>query len=327
MGKSLVSNPPYNMPWTPPALAGFMPQYAGWTIPPKSNANFAFILSALNMIDQKAAFLLPNGCLSSSVKEEAEIRRQLIEENLISAVIALPDQMFESTSIPTCIVLFDKHKETLKVEMIDMKDTYETETRDQRGQFGGESHTGRTYHKDIKVLTKEGMQKALKAIAGLEDEPGFCRAVSPDAIKTNDCTLTPGRYIEQKPIEEAHRSFEDIANDYNRVIAQKNAVKIRMNKTAAKRLGFDCMDIKQPDLTETFAVVGQKAAKEDFISFCADDGITIKISTKETIHPLIGQFLRDWKMLIMYLNNEENRLLAEFRDALLPELMSGKIEI
>lgn len=327
MGTSLVSNPPYNVPWTPPALAGFMPQYAGYTIPPKSNANFAFILSALSMVDRKAAFLLPNGCLSSIQKEEKEIRRQLLEENLIAAVINLPDSMFESTGIPTCIVLFDRKKKTLKVEMVDLKDIFETETRDQRGQFGGAGHTGRTYHKTVNVITPEAMQKAVAAIEELKDESGFCKAVYPQDIIHNDCILTPGRYIEQKTIEAVHRSFEDIAKDYNRVIAEKNAIRIRMNRTAAKRLGFECMGAERPDLTASFAVVGQKAEKEEFISFSADDGIRITVSTKETIHPLIREFLGHWRLMIMHLNDEENRYLAEFRDALLPELMSGKIEL
>ena len=100
-----------------------------------------------------------------------------------------------------------------------------------------------------------------------------------------------------------------------------------MNKTAAKRLGFDCMNTEKIDLTKSFAIVGQRAVKENFISFGADDGIRITVSTKEGIHPLILDFLNHWKQMIMYLNSEENRYLAEFRDALLPELMSGKIEV
>ena len=66
--------------------------------------------------------------------------------------------------------------------------------------------------------------------------------------------------------------------------------------------------------------------KEENISFGADDGIRIQISTKDGIHPLVIDFLNHWKQMIMYLNNEENRTLAEFRDALLPELMNGRIE-
>lgn len=67
--------------------------------------------------------------------------------------------------------------------------------------------------------------------------------------------------------------------------------------------------------------------KEDNISFGADDGIRIQISTKDGIHPLIIDFLNHWKQMIMYLNTEESRYLAEFRDALLPELMNGRIEV
>ena len=279
------------------------------------------------MIDDKAVFLLPNGCLTSSTKEEVAIRRQLINDNLISAVITLPDSMFESTKIPICIIVFDKHKETLKIEMIDMRSMGVKEIRDQRGQYGGNSKTGRIYHKEINIIPDEAITKALNAINTLADIPGFSRTVSLADIKTNDYILTPSRYIEQPVKESEHRSFSDIANDYNRVVKQKNAINIRMNKTAAKRLGFDCMNTEKIDLTKSFAIVGQRAVKENFISFGADDGIRITVSTKEGIHPLILDFLNHWKQMIMYLNSEENRYLAEFRDALLPELMSGKIEV
>jgi len=327
MGVSLISNPPYNLKWAPPQLAGFMPQYMGYAIPPKSNANYAFILTALSMIDGKAVFLLPNGVLASGSKEEQDIRKQLVAENVISAVIALPDSMFESTSIPVCIVLFDRDKMTRKIEMIDMRQMFNTETRDQNGQIGGNSHTGRTYHKNVNVISAESMEKAIDAIQNLATEDGFCRAVTIDEIKQNDFVLAPSRYVGQIVAEEKHRPFADIAADYNRIVAQKNAIQIRMNRTAAKRLGYDCMDTEKPDLSAAFKFVGQEAIKEKFITFGADDGITIRISTKEDIHPLVIEFLKHWRQMIMYLNNEENRLLAEFRDALLPELMSGKIVV
>ena len=137
METSLVSNPPYNLKWTPPGLAGFMHQYMEYQVPPKSNANYAFILSGLSMIDGKAIYLLPNGCLSAKTKEEKIIIHQLIENNLLAAVIALPDSMFESTSIPVCMMIFDKHKSSRRIEMIDMKSCFCIEVRDQNGQFGG----------------------------------------------------------------------------------------------------------------------------------------------------------------------------------------------
>jgi hypothetical protein len=167
---SLITNPPYNLKWKPPALAGFMPKYSGYTIPPEQNANYAFILSGLELSDSRSVFLLPNGVLASSVKAEQEIRQQLIQQNLLLAVIALPPNMFESTSIPTCILVFDKHKETRMTAMIDLTEHCTEETRDQRGQFGGNSHTGRTYHKTVNVIPPEIMGECIDLIESKKDE-------------------------------------------------------------------------------------------------------------------------------------------------------------
>jgi hypothetical protein len=314
------------MRWKPPALAGFMPKYSGYTIPPEQNANYAFILSGLELADSRAVFLLPNSVLSSGIKAEQEIRQQLIQQNLLLAVITLPSNMFESTNIPTCLLIFDKRKDTRKIAMMDLKEHCKEEVRDQRGQFGGNSHTGRTYHKTVNVIPDDVMDKCVDLLKSKQDEPNLCKWIMPEEIAKLDYNLAPRRCLETST-EKKHRSFEDIANDYNRIIGQKNAIKICMNRTAAKRLGYDCMDRERPDLTDSFGIVGQKAMKEDNISFTNSDGIKITISTKDGIHPLILDFLNHWKQMIMYLNNEENRYLAEFRDALLPELMSGKIEV
>ena len=312
------------MRWKVPQLAGFLPQYAGYTLPPDSNANMAFVLSALSRIDNRAVVLLPNNVLSSSQKQEQSIRQELIRQNLLLAVITLPGDMFESTSIPTCLLIFDKHKETRRIAMIDLTDKCDEEVRDQRGQFGGASHEGRTYHKTVKIIPDEMIETCAELINNSKDEEDLCRWIQPEELI--DCNLTPRRYFEIKT-EFIHRSFDDIVSDYNRIIDQKNVIQIKMNKTVAKRLGYDCMAGDKPDLTESFAVVGQKAVKEKNITFSADDGITIRISTKNGVHPLILDFLSHWKQMIMYLNNEENRVLAELRDALLHDLMSGKIDI
>ena len=323
---SLISNPPYNLRWKPPELAGFIPQYMGYEIPPESNANMAFVLSALSWIEDRAVILLPNNVMTSGNPKEAAIRRQIIEENLLLAVITLPGAMFESTSIPTCLLVLDKQKTTRRICMIDLSETCVDEIRDQRGQYGGTSHTNRTYHKTVKVIPEEVMEKCVELIGSGKDESGLCVWIDPNQAAANDYNLTPRRYFELNT-ESHHRSFEDIAADYNRVIRQKNAIQIRMNRTAAKRLGFDCMNQERPDLTSSFGIVGQKTDKENYIIFSKDDGIQIRISTKQDIHPLIREFLSHWKQMIMYLNDEENRYLAEFRDALLPELMNGNIKI
>lgn len=327
MGTSLISNPPYNMKWKQPGLAGFMPQYQGYEIPPESNANYAFILCGLSKIDDKAVFLLPMSAIEPKNKNEISIRNMLIEQNVISAVILLPGKMFESTDIATCIILFDKNKQTRKIEMIDMRDCLDQEVREQNGQFGGKSHENRTYRKTVNVITQETMEKAIDAINEMKSEKGFCASVSQEQIKENNYSLKPSNYIDFLQEEHEHRPYKDIITDYNRIIRQKNQIHIRMNKTAAKRLGYDCMDVEHPDLTQTFSLIGEKIEKENYISFSANDGIEIKCSTKEGIPNLIIMFLNFWKQHIIYLNNEENRILAELRDAVLPDLMSGKIEI
>ena len=331
LAKSLVSNPPYNLKWSAPLFAQIQPRFATYDVPPNNNANYAFVLTALDWIDEKAALLLPNGMLSTSNKEEAEIRRQLIENNMIEAVVALPDKMFESTPIPTCVLVLNKNKKTTQIEMIDMRQEYAEEQRDQNGQYGGASHEGRVYHKTFKVLTDAGMDRAIKAIKEHDNIPEFCKAASILQVREAEYILTPSRYIEFQEQDERHRDWADIAADYNRIVAEKNALKLTVNESLAKSLGLYevfLMMKNQPEIADSFAIVGQKAEKEGFIQLSKNAAeFKIENKNKDRFPEILSLFLQMWKQHIMYLNNEENRLLAEFRDALLPELLNGKIEV
>lgn len=329
MGKSLISNPPYNIKWMIPPFASVQKRFCCCEVPPANNANYAFILTALDWIDEKAAILLPNGVLTTSEKSEAGCRKYLIETNVIEAVISLPDSMFESTSIPTCIIVLNKKKQTQKIVMIDMRQECIQEQRDQRGQFGGASHENRVYHKTVNVLTDDGMKKAIEAINAKKDIPDFSRAISVEEIRSNDYILTPKRYIESKTTDIVHRSYADIAKDYNRIISAKNALKLTVNESLAKSLGLYetfVMMQKQSNINDSFQIVGQKAIKEDFITL-SKNRAEFKIENKDTerFPEILQLFLTMWKQRIMMLNNEENNILAEFRDALLPDLMQGKI--
>lgn len=327
MARSLVSNPPYNLPWMPPPFAQAQPRFS-LGVPPKSNANFAFVLTALDMIDDQAAFLLPNGVLTTTQREEAAIRQALVEENLIDAVIALPDAMFESTSIPVCALLLNKNKRTRTVEMIDLRERYEEAVRDQRGQYGGASHTGRTYHKTVKVLTDEMIREVCAWIEQRADAPGLCRSVLPEELLAGECLLSPPRWIEQPAPEHSHRPYADIAADYNRVINAKNAVRLTVNETLAKALGlYEAFSGERPDLSDAFALVGQEAMKEEFIRFTKSAEFRIEARTQGRLPEILALFLTLWKQHIMTLNNEENRILAELRDAMLPELMDGTLSV
>lgn len=330
MGKSLVSNPPYNLKWDIPPFAQIQSRFSDFVVPPASNANFAFILTGLDLIDDKMAFLLPNAVLTTDVTEEKEIRKALIEDNLLEAVVLLPDKMFESTSISTCILLFNKHKKTRNVEMIDMRQTYLEEQRDQNGQFGGASHENRTYHKTVKVIDDMSMKKAIDSILEQKNIPEFSKSATIDEIRNADYILTPSRYIEFQERNNEHRAYEDIANDYNKIILEKNSLRLTVNESLAKSLGLYetfLMMKQEGSVSDSFSIVGCKAEKESFITMSKNAAeFKIENKSKDKIPEILMIFLTMWKQHIMYLNNEENKVLAEFRDALLPDLMSGKVE-
>jgi hypothetical protein len=287
------------------------------------------------MIEDKAAFLLPVSALNGGNQEEADIRESLVEHNLIEAVILCPDKMFESTSIAVCVIVFNKNKRTACIEFVDMSKEYKTEVRDQNGQFGGDSHTKRTYHKEIKIFETEQMQKAITAIAEQRTEPGFCKAASIEAIKANGYTLSPSRYIENSDDVVKHRSYCEIVADYNRVVKEKNSLKITMNESIAKSLGlYDTFQLmlQTQAMADTFrpmeALIGQKLERDNFITISKNAGeFKVENKNKNKLSVILVQVISLWRQHIMYLNDEENRYLAELRDALLPELISGALNV
>lgn len=331
--KVLISNPPYNMSWEAPPFAELQPRFANcYTVPPKSNANFAFILTGLEK-NERCVFLLPCSVLERGLKEEQAIRTWLVENNLVEAVILCPDNMFESTRISTCIIVFDKNKKTTTTEMVDLRGKYKEEIREQNGQYGGTSHTNRTYKKTIKVITVETMDEVITAIEERKNIPGFCKSVGIEQIKEAGYNLLVGQYLDIAEIEATHRSYADIVSDINRVTREKNACKLTINEALAKGVGFDVGLYKQDqqgiELDDLLIKLGaDKLERHDYFTTSKKKNeIKFENNSKEQLSSILIMILQSWKQHIYYLNLEENRYLAELRDALLPELMSGKIEV
>lgn len=333
MSTALISNPPYNMKWSLPPFAQIQPRFADCELPPENNANYAFILSALDLVDSKAVLILPCGVLSGDEGHEKEIRKYLVDKNFVEAIITCPDKMFEATSIAVCVFVLNKNKRTTYIELVDMRNTYEMEQREQRGQFGGSSHENRVYKKDVKVFSEENMKKALDAIQELRDEPEFCKAVTIEDIRENDYILSPSRYIGFRGRESKHREYCDIVADINRIVREKNSCKLTINESLAKTLGFDIAlyraDQEESGLNDLLKKLGaEPLIKQNYFTASKKKNeIKFENNSKEIMSSVLMMILNTWKHHIYYLNNEENRYLAELRDALLPELMSGKIEI
>lgn len=325
----IVSNPPYNIKWEPPTPLTADSRFTGKPIPPASNANFAFVLTALDRMaqDGKCAFILPNGVLSSDT--EKDVRRYIVENGLLERVITLPTDMFESTSISTCILVFSCGNETVK--MYDCRDKCEQEQRDQNGQYGGASHEGRTYHKTFNVIP----DSLIQTLTGeCEDTAGLSREVAKDEIRECDYRLTSSLYIAHQTEEIKHRPFAEIMQAINFIEKEKSVIKLTVNETFAKQLGLDEIarleDESQKNaegLNKTFELLGGHFESRRFMTLTKSKTLKIENQDTDEWSSLLFVFLPMWKQHIFYLNQLQNQLLAEMRDALLPELMNGNIDV
>lgn len=121
--------------------------------------------------------------------------------------------------------------------------------------------------------------------------------------------------------------------DINRITKEKNACKLTLNETIAKGMGFDLELYKQDQqelgLNELLEQLGaEKLEKQDYFSTSKKKNeIKFENNSKEQLSSILVMILQNWKQHIYYLNQEENRYLAELRDALLPDLFSGNIQI
>lgn len=327
LADEVISNPPYNMKWDAPTPMLADSRFQVKPIPPASNANFAFVLTALSHMKPggRCAFVLPCGALSS--EPEKEIREYLLNAGMVERVIALPDKMFEATGIPTCVIVFSCGNKSVK--FYDCRKRAQQEQRDQNGQFGGSSHENRTYHKTVNVLPDD----VIDAVCGeCKRVLGFSSEVSITGISKNEYNLAPSRYIPLDEQETAHRPYADIMADINRISRERSVIKITINETWAKELGlFEAAKSAEQEesvnLNKTFSILGGHYERRRYLTLTKSKELKIENQDKELLSGLINFFLPMWKQHIFYLNQEENRLLAELRDAMLPELMSGKLEV
>ena len=325
----IVSNPPFNISWNAPKPL-FADERFKDVIPPASNANFAFAMTALARMNKngKAAFIFPCGVLTSKV--EIECRKYLVDNGLIESVIELPDKMFECTGIATCVYVFSNNNNNKQVNMFNCRQVAEQEVREQNGQFGGKSHTNRTYQKTFNTLSDELIKKLCQKC---EDIKEFSKPVQIETISDNKYTLAPCRYIEFDCSPEAHRKLQEIVDNINYITRMQNSCKLVINETIAKKVGFDIEAYKTEKQQSEETQKQMKGLNLDFevsdyIQFTKNKNeFMFKCNDKEMLPDIFMHFLSIWKNQIALLNTMQNQYLTELRDALLPDLMSGKIDV
>ncbi len=196
----ILANPPFN--WK--GLAHKMEQLQDdvrwkYGVPPAGNANFAWIQHMIHHLapNGKIGLVLANGALSTQTSEEGEIRRNIIEEDLIEGIIALPSQLFYSVTIPATLWFITKNKKQKgKTLFIDAR------------KMG---HMVDRKHRDF---TDEDIQKLADTFTAfqegtLENVKGFCAACDLQEIEKQDFILTPGRYVGIEEVEDDGEPFEE----------------------------------------------------------------------------------------------------------------------
>ena len=319
-----VSNPPFNLRVP---VSGIITN----DLPSQYTCNFAFVAHCLQR-SERCALILPRGVLTS--KEEKECRRYFVEKGWLQAAISLPEKMFESTSVATCILLFDKRKTSKDVMVIDAEGMKSVEVREQRGE-GDASHYNRIYKKEFNTFSDEQIAAICELVT--KEQESFSKRISQEELEQHEYCLTIGPYL---PIEfegTIHRDFNAIISDINRIIRERNVIKITVNKVWAERLGLvevirDCEASNEivKSMNESFASfknydVKEKIIENKYIQSSNSKVFCIENTDKEILSSIMPFFMNMYKQHIYYLNDEENRLLAELRDSMLPLLMNGEL--
>lgn len=174
---AVVSNPPYSQNWDSENKE-FDPRYERFGLAPKGKADYAFLLHDLYHVKPNGimAIILPHGVLFRGGEEE-KIRRNLIEENHIDAIIGLPANIFFGTGIPTIIMILRQKRENTDVLIVDAS----------KG-FVKEGKNNRLRACDIKKITD--------AVINRTDEQKFSRKVKRDEIRKNEYNLNIPRYVD-----------------------------------------------------------------------------------------------------------------------------------
>lgn len=188
----VMANPPFNMKeWWNESLADDVRWQHG--TPPAGNANFAWLMHMLHHLAPTGSMglLLANGSMSSSTSGEGEIRKALLQADLIECMVALPGQLFTNTQIPACIWFLTKDKSARAGK------------RDRRGEvlFIDARQLGYMKDRVLRDFTEDDIQRVADTFhhwqkgSGYSDQPGFCYAATLDQIAKHDHVLTPGRYV------------------------------------------------------------------------------------------------------------------------------------
>lgn len=202
----IMANPPFNLSnWGADKLKEDVRWKYG--IPPSKNANYAWIQHMIHHLapNGKIGLVLANGALSSQSSGEGDIRKKIIEADLIEGIIALPTQLFYSVTIPVTLWFITKNKKQRgKTLFIDARKMGYMVDRKHRDFTEGIQEDGSPGDIDLLAKTFEDFQNEV-----LEEKKGFSAIATIEDMAKQDYILTPGRYVGIEEQEDDGESFDD----------------------------------------------------------------------------------------------------------------------
>lgn len=219
----VLANPPFNLKdWGGDKLKDD-PRWEYGT-PPEGNANFAWLQHMIHHLNEngRMGMVLANGSLSSQTSGEGDIRKNIVEDDLVEGIIAMPPQLFYSTGIPVSLWIIDRKKKqpgmTLFVDAREM---------------------GTMVTRKLREFTAEDIQKVAESFnefrdGTLENEKGFCAGVETAEIAKQDYILTPGRYVGIADQEEDDEPFEEkmerLTTELGKMFEESNRLQEQIKK-------------------------------------------------------------------------------------------------
>lgn len=204
----ILANPPFNISeWGGDRVRDDVRWKFG--TPPAGNANFAWVQHFIHHLSPNgtAGFVLANGSMSSMSGGEGDIRKEIVEADLVDCIVACPGQLFYATQIPVCLWFLTRNKT-------------EKGFRDRRGEtlFIDARAMGRLETRVLRVFDDDDIRRIAdtyhawrgeKDAGDYADVAGFCKSATTEEIRSHDHVLTPGRYVGAAEVEDDGEPFEE----------------------------------------------------------------------------------------------------------------------
>ena len=215
-------------------------------IPPTGNANYAWLQHFISKLATygTAGIVLANGSMSTEIATEGEIRKAMIEGDLVDCMVSLPSQLFYNTQIPACLWFLARNKtetnnfrnRTNEILFIDARELGTMISRKQKELTEIDiARIADTYHTWRNKVPESGVWL-------YKDIPAFCKSANIQDVRKNNYILTPGRYIDFKEVEDDGIAFDDkmvlLATTLKEQMQKANAIDEAIKVNLAK-IGYE----------------------------------------------------------------------------------------